>query len=149
VLPPIPKVIPESPNGVADDLRYLKIKQDNGADAAITQYFFDNDAFFRFRDNAVATGVSIPILPGIMPITNYDQIVRFSAMCGATIPDWIHDKMIPVRENLDAVKKLGIEIASQQCRELLTGGARGLHFYTLNKSAATIAVCQNLGTGGS
>lgn len=140
-----PEGHPESPNGVADDLRYLKVKQDNGADAAITQYFFDNDAFFHFRDRAVATGISIPILPGIMPITNYDQIVRFSAMCGATIPDWIHDKMIPVREDLDAVKKLGIEIVSHQSEELLKHGARGLHFYTLNKSAATIAVSQNLG----
>ncbi|MDQ7010500.1 MAG: methylenetetrahydrofolate reductase, partial [Mariprofundaceae bacterium] len=140
-----PEGHPESKGGVADDIRYLKLKQDNGADCAITQYFFDNDAFFRFREAATAAGVTIPIIPGIMPVTNYDQIVRFSAMCGASIPDWLHEKMAPIREDLDAVRALGIDIATRQCRELLEAGAPGLHFYTLNKSAATIAICRYLG----
>jgi methylenetetrahydrofolate reductase (NADPH) len=140
-----PEGHPESPNGVADDIRYLKLKQDNGADVAITQYFFDNEVFFRFRDRAAAAGVSIPIIPGIMPITNYNQIVRFSAMCGASIPDWLHHKMDPIREDLEAVKKLGIEIAGRQCEELLAHGVRGLHFYTLNKSESTIAICRRIG----
>jgi len=140
-----PEGHPESEGGVADDIRYLKLKQDNGADCAITQYFFDNVAFFRFRDAAIAAGVTIPIIPGIMPITNYDQIVRFSAMCGASIPAWLRKQMTPIKEDLDAVRQLGIDIATRQCRELLDAGVPGLHFYTLNKSAATIAICRRLG----
>jgi len=139
-----PEGHPESKGGAADDIRYLKMKQDNGADAAVTQYFFNNDAFFRFLDMARAAGVTIPIIPGIMPITNFEQIVRFSAMCGAIIPDWLHEKVTPVQDDPDAVKKLGIELATEQCRELLDAGAPGLHFYTLNKSAATIAISRNL-----
>lgn len=139
-----PEGHPESAGGVADDLRYLKLKQDNGADTAVTQYFFDNDTFFRFRDAATETGVTIPIIPGIMPITNYDQIVRFSAMCGAMIPAWLHEKMGPIRSDPDAVKRLGIELATDQCRELLDAGVPGLHFYTLNKPEALIAISRNL-----
>ncbi|MDX8408239.1 MAG: methylenetetrahydrofolate reductase, partial [Mariprofundaceae bacterium] len=97
-----PEGHPESAGGVDDDIRYLKIKQDNGADCAITQYFFDNAAFFSFRQQCRASGITLPIIPGIMPISNYDQIVRFSAMCGASIPDWLHQKMAPIREDLDA-----------------------------------------------
>ncbi len=139
-----PEGHPESKGGVSDDLHYLKLKQDNGADAAVTQYFFDNDAFFRFRDAAAGAGVTIPMIPGIMPITNYEQIVRFSAMCGATIPNWLHKRMEPVQHDLDAVKKLGIELATNQCRGLLDAGVPGLHFYTLNKSEATIAISRNI-----
>jgi len=139
-----PEGHPESKGGVADDIRYLKIKQDNGADAVITQYFFDNEAFFRFRDLAVSAGVTIPLVPGIMPITNFDQIERFSAMCGAAIPGWLFDRLDPLRADLEAVKTAGIDIATRQCSELLANGVSGLHFYTLNKSEATIAVCNNL-----
>jgi len=139
-----PEGHPESKGGVSDDIRYLKMKQDNGADCAVTQYFFDNEAFFRFRDDADKAGVTIPIIPGIMPVSNFDQIVRFSAMCGAIVPDWLHEKMNPIREDLDAVKALGIELATKQCRELLDNGAPGLHFYTLNKSQATIAIARQL-----
>jgi len=139
-----PEGHPESKGGVADDIRYLKIKQDNGADAAVTQYFFDNDTFFRFRDDCRAAGITLPIIPGIMPISNFDQIVRFSAMCGAGIPDWLHARMEPLKDNLAAVQALGIELAVQQCRELLQAGVPGLHFYTLNKSEATIAIRNQL-----
>jgi len=139
-----PEGHPESKGGVDDDIRYLKMKQDNGADCAVTQYFFDNEAFFRFRDDADKAGVTIPIIPGIMPVTNFDQIVRFSAMCGAIVPDWLHEKMNPIREDLDKVKALGIELATKQCRELLDNGVPGLHFYTLNKSEATIAIARQL-----
>jgi len=139
-----PEGHPESKGGVADDIRYLKMKQDNGADAAVTQYFFNNDVFFRFRDATARAGITIPIIPGIMPITNFEQIVRFSAMCGAIIPDWLHDTMAPIQDNLDAVKKLGIDLATKQCRELLKAGVPGLHFYTLNKAEATIAISRNL-----
>jgi methylenetetrahydrofolate reductase (NADH) len=139
-----PEGHPESKNGVRDDIRYLKLKQDNGAVCAVTQYFFDNDSFFRFRDACAAAGITIPIIPGIMPITNFDQIVRFSSMCGASIPAWLHARMDPVREDLEAVKALGIGLATAQCRELLAADAPGLHFYTLNKSEATIAIARNL-----
>lgn len=139
-----PEGHPESKGGVADDIRYLKLKQDNGADCAITQYFFDNEAFFRFRDACDRAGVTMPIIPGIMPITNFEQIVRFSGMCGASIPDWLHEQMAPLGDDLEAVRRLGLELASGQCRELLEGGVPGLHFYTLNKSEATIAIHDQL-----
>ncbi|MBL4774542.1 MAG: methylenetetrahydrofolate reductase [NAD(P)H] [Mariprofundus sp.] len=139
-----PEGHPESKHGVADDIRYLKMKQDNGADCAVTQYFFDNDTFFRFRDATEKAGITIPIIPGIMPVGNFDQIVRFSGMCGASIPNWLSEKMNPIKDDLDATKALGIELAAQQCRELLQAGAPGLHFYTLNKSDATIAIRHQL-----
>jgi len=139
-----PEGHPESRGGVADDIRYLKIKQDNGADAAVTQYFFDNDTFLRFRDATEKAGITIPIIPGIMPIGNFDQIVRFSSMCGASIPPWLHEQMAPVNNDPDAVKALGIELATKQCRELLQAGVPGIHFYTLNKSEATIAIRHQL-----
>ena len=139
-----PEGHPESKGGVADDIRYLKMKQDNGAVCAVTQYFFDNQTFFRFRDAAVKAGVMIPLIPGMMPILNYEQIVRFSKMCGATIPDFIHEKMQPIQNDLIAVKKMGIELATQQCQALLDDDVSGLHFYTLNKSEATIAIAKSL-----
>jgi len=139
-----PEGHPESKGGVADDIRYLKIKQDQGADAAVTQYFFDNDIFFRFRDACRASGVTLPIIPGIMPIGNFEQITRFSAMCGASIPDALRQQMEPIKDDLDAVKALGIELAARQCRELLQAGVPGLHFYTLNRSEATLAIHQQL-----
>jgi len=139
-----PEGHPESKGGVADDIRYLKIKQDNGADAAVTQYFFDNGTFFRFRDDCRAAGITLPIIPGIMPIGNFDQIVRFSAMCGAGIPNWLREQMEPVKGDPEAVNALGIELAVKQCRELLQAGVPGLHFYTLNKSQATIAIRNEL-----
>jgi len=139
-----PEGHPESAGGVADDIYYLKRKQDNGADAAVTQYFFDNAAFFRFRDDCRAAGITLPIIPGIMPIGNFDQIVRFSSMCGATIPAWLSRQMQPIKGDPEAVKALGIALAVKQCRELLQAGAPGLHFYTLNKSEATIAIRNQL-----
>lgn len=139
-----PEGHPESKGGVADDIRYLKMKQDNGADCAITQYFFDNETFFRFRDRCDKAGITLPIIPGIMPISNFDQIVRFSAMCGAQIPTWLHEEMQPIHDNLDAVADLGIEIAIRQCSELLQNGVPGLHIYTLNKSAAAIAIHERI-----
>ncbi len=140
-----PEGHPESKGGVADDIRYLKMKQDLGATCAVTQYFFDNDCFFRFRDAAVKAGVSIPLIPGMMPILNYEQIVRFSKMCGASISDAVHQKMQPLGDDLNAVGKMGVDLAVAQCRELLDDGVAGLHFYTLNKSAATIAIVNALG----
>jgi len=140
-----PEGHPESQGGMMDDVRYLKQKQDNGACAAVTQYFFDNDAFYRFRDAAQREGVTIPIIPGMMPISNFTQIARFSAMCGASIPDDLRTKMERLGDDLDAVKSLGVALASEQCADLLAQGVRGLHFYSLNRSEMTLAVVKNLG----
>ena len=139
-----PEGHPESPNGLSDDIHYLKMKQDNGAICAITQYFFDNDSYYRFRDAAVAAGVTIPLIPGIMPIGNYHQIVRFSAMCGATIPGWLHAELEPLADHPEAVAEKGCEIATRQCRDLLDHDVPGLHFYTLNKAAMTLAIHEAL-----
>ena len=139
-----PEGHPESAGGEADDLKYLKVKQDEGAIAAVTQYFFDNDSYYRFREKAEKKGITIPILPGIMPIGNYTQIVRFSEMCGASIPGWLHEQMSPVADDLDAVKAMGIELATKQCQDLIANGAPGVHIYALNKSEASLAICKNL-----
>ncbi|RME83831.1 MAG: methylenetetrahydrofolate reductase [NAD(P)H] [Zetaproteobacteria bacterium] len=140
-----PEGHPESPNGPEDDARVLKMKQDLGACVAITQYFFDNDDYFRFRDMAARFGVAIPIVPGIMPIRNFEQIVRFSERCGATIPDWLRERFAEVGDDQDAARKLAIEIAVRQCEALLAGGAPGLHFYTLNQPDLTSAILNTLG----
>jgi methylenetetrahydrofolate reductase (NADPH) len=140
-----PEGHPESRGGVEDDIRYLKMKQDYGADAVITQYFFNNDDFYRFRELAINEGVTIPLIPGIMPIGNYDQIVRFSSMCGAKVPVSIGERMIPHREDAEAMKAIGIEIATEQCSDLISNGVTGLHIYSLNRSEATIAIHHNLG----
>ncbi|MDX8404439.1 MAG: methylenetetrahydrofolate reductase [NAD(P)H] [Mariprofundaceae bacterium] len=140
-----PEGHPESKGGVEDDIRYLKMKQDCGANAVITQYFFNNDDFYRFRELAINEGVTIPLIPGIMPIGNYDQVARFSAMCGASMPEWVGERMTPHRENADAMKAIGIEIATEQCSDLISNSAEGLHIYSLNKSEATIAIHKNLG----
>jgi len=140
-----PEGHPESKGGLEDDIRYLKMKQDLGATCAVTQYFFDNTLFFRFRDAAAKAGVTIPLIPGMMPILNYEQIVRFSKMCGASIPDVVHQSMQPIQEDLSAVSQQGIDLAIAQSRELLDEGVAGLHFYTLNKSAATLAIVDALG----
>ena len=139
-----PEGHPESAGGMMDDVRYLKLKQDQGATAAITQYFFDNDAFYRFMDAAARIGVTIPVIPGIMPIGNFSQIARFSAMCGTTIPDRVRARMEPLGDDLDRVQAKGIELATEQCADLLAHGVPGLHFYCLNKSAMTLAIVDQL-----
>ncbi len=140
-----PEGHPESPNGAKDDARYLKLKQDLGACVAITQYFFNNDDYFRFVELAGSFGVTIPIVPGIMPIRDFDQIARFSAQCGASIPRWLAERFAPVRGDAEATEKLGVEIAIRQCEALLAGGAPGLHFYTLNRARMSKQIVQALG----
>ncbi len=139
-----PEGHPESAHGIKDDIRYLKMKQDYGAVCAITQYFFDNEAFYRFRDDAVKAGVTIPLIPGIMPVGNYRQIVRFSAMCGARIPDWLHARLEPVADDIQEMYRRGCEIAVRQCRDLLDSDVPGLHFYTLNRAAMTLDIHRQL-----
>ncbi len=122
------------------DLRHVKTKVDAGADFLITQLFFDNRRYFDFLGRARAAGIDVPVLPGIMPVTNVDQIQRFTAMCGAHIPAGLSAALRARREDPDATLQLGVAWATLQAAELLRGGAPGVHFYTLNRSTATRAI---------
>jgi len=122
------------------DLRHCKQKVDAGADFLITQLFFDNRRYFEFFGRARAAGIEVPILPGIMPITNVDQIERFTALCGAHIPPGLSAALRARRDDPDAALQLGVAYAALQCAYLLRGGAPGVHFYTLNRSTATRAI---------
>jgi methylenetetrahydrofolate reductase (NADPH) len=138
-----PEGHPETPDKQAD-LANLKQKVDAGVDFLITQLFFNNEDFFRFRDRATAAGITVPILAGIMPILNVKQIKRFTQMCGATIPADLLPKIEAVEDDPEAVRQLGAYHATRQCEQLLAEGVAGLHFYTLNRSTATRAICQNI-----
>ena len=138
-----PEVHPEAPSPEAD-LENLKRKVDAGVDFLITQLFFGNDDFFRFRDRAPAAGVHVPILAGIMPILSVKQIKRFTEMCGARLPQDLLTKIEAVEDDPEAVRQIGAYHATRQCEELLTEGVAGIHFYTLNRSTATRAVCQSI-----
>ena len=116
-----------------------------GADAAITQYFYNADAYFRFVDDARKLGVDVPVVAGIMPITNYTQLIRFSDMCGAEIPRWIRLKLAGYADDTVSLKAFGLDVVTQLCERLLAGGAPGLHFYTLNQAGPTAAVWKRLG----
>src|SRR5262249_33236393 len=129
----------ESPDA-EHDLRWTKVKVDKGAQFLITQLFFDNRRYFEFVERARAAGIGVPIVPGIMPITNVAQIERFTQMCGTGIPKELADRLHRVRDDPALVMATGIEHAIKQCRKLLEGGAPGLHFYTLNKSHATRSI---------
>ncbi|HVO26509.1 MAG TPA: methylenetetrahydrofolate reductase [NAD(P)H] [Candidatus Margulisiibacteriota bacterium] len=126
------------------DLLYLKRKVDSGLQFVITQLFFDNTDYFAFVERARACGVRVPIIPGIMPITNLSQIERFTALCGARIPKALRSRLEQVRSDDAAVRAVGIEHATLQCRDLLERGAPGIHFYTLNQSTATRAIFERL-----
>jgi methylenetetrahydrofolate reductase (NADPH) len=126
------------------DLEYLKRKVDNGGNFVVTQLFFDNADFYAFRDNARAMGIKVPIIAGIMPILNVSQIKRFISMCGAKIPHRLLTKLEGVEGDPEAVHKTGVEYAIMQCRDLLFNNVDGVHFYTLNKSKATVQICQAL-----
>ncbi len=127
------------------DLEYLKRKVDNGGDFVITQLFFDNADFYRFRDDARAMGIKAPIIAGIMPITNVGQIKRFVSMCGAKIPHRLLKKLESVEPDAETVHRTGVDYAEMQCRDLLFNGVDGLHFYTLNKSRATVDIVKRMG----
>lgn len=139
-----PEFHPEAPNPIADVTNFAR-KVSAGADEAITQYFYNNDAYFRFVDWARRLGVEVPIVPGLMPLTDYKQVVRFSQFCGAEIPQWIRSQMEHLQNDAAGQEELGIEIATWQADALLRGGAPGLHFYTLNRAEPTLRVWQNLG----
>ncbi len=128
-----------------DVLAHFKLKADAGANAAITQYFFNADAYFRFVEDVRATGVSIPIVPGIMPIGNYLQLARFSDACGAEIPRWLRKKLETYGDDLTSIRAFGLDVITDLCGRLLAGGAPGLHFYTMNQAGPTTTIWRRLG----
>jgi methylenetetrahydrofolate reductase (NADPH) len=134
-----PEIHPEAVD-MASDLRFLKQKVESGVSFLITQLFFDNERYFRFVEEARAVGIDVPIIPGIMPITDVGQIKRFTDMCGACIPDALLEQLDSRAQCPDAVLELGVSYATLQCAELLARGAPGIHFYTLNRSPATRAI---------
>ena len=138
-----PEVHPQA-KSAETDLEHFASKVSAGANAAITQYFFNADAYFDFVDRAQAKGVAVPVVPGIMPITNQVQLLRFSDMCGAEVPRWIRQRLADYQGDLPSIKAFGTEVISRLCQRLLDGGAPGLHFYTLNNAEATLAIANNL-----
>ncbi len=138
-----PEIHPQADDAHAD-LRHFKSKIDAGADSAITQYFFNADAYFRFVDEARALGVSVPIIPGIMPISNFTQLRRFSESCGAEIPRWIGKRMQALGDDADGVREFAADLVAAMCRRLVDAGVPELHFYTLNLSRPTEAVLARL-----
>lgn len=138
-----PEFHPEA--GSADaDLRHFKTKVEAGADSAITQYFYNPDAYFRFVDQCHAMGVSIPIVPGIMPIYNFTQLVRFSSVCGADVPRWLRLRLQDFGDDLPSLRAFGIDVVTELSEKLIAGGAPSLHFYTLNRAGIISTILQNL-----
>lgn len=139
-----PEVHPQAKSPRADVEAFVtKVKA--GANSAITQYFFNSDAYFRFVDEAYHLGADVPVVPGIMPITSSSQLMRFSDACGAEIPRWIRLRLQSFGDDTASIKAFGLEVVSDLCEQLRNGGAPGLHFYTMNQSAAVTAICKNLG----
>ena len=128
-----------------DDLEAFARKVKAGANSAITQYFYNADAYFHFVDEARALGVDIPIVPGIMPIASFSKLARFSDACGADLPRWMRKKFESFGDDSDAIKAFGLDVVTELCQRLLAGGAPGLHFYSMNQSALTIEICRRLG----
>ncbi len=139
-----PEVHPQAKSPQADVQAYVtKVKA--GANSAITQYFFNSDAYFRFVDEAYKMGADIPVVAGIMPIISSSQLMRFSDACGAEIPRWIRLRLQSFGDDSASIKAFGLEVVSDLCEQLRNGGAPGLHFYTMNQSTAVTAICRNLG----
>ena len=139
-----PEVHPDAPSASAD-IGFLKGKVDAGANGCITQYFYNAEAYFHFRDRCAAVGIDVPIVPGIMPISNYETLVRFSTKAGVDIPRWIQRRLDEVQGDSEALLAFGTDVVSTLCRRLLDGGAPGLHFYTLNKAPPTESIAERIG----
>ena len=139
-----PEFHPEAPSAKAD-LASFKRKVDAGANAAITQYFYNADAYFQFMDECEAMGIAVPVVPGIMPIYNFAQLSRFSAVCGAEIPRWLRLRLQDYGDDLPSLRAFGLDVVTELCDRLLQGGAPGLHFYTLNQAGTISTICQRLG----
>ncbi|MDF1484460.1 methylenetetrahydrofolate reductase [NAD(P)H] [Ramlibacter sp. H39-3-26] len=143
-----PEVHPQARSPQAD-LQAFAAKVQAGADAAITQYFYNADAYFRFVDDARRLGVDVPVVPGIMPIASSSQLLRFSDACGAEIPRWLRLRLQAFGDDVASIKDFGLDVVAALCERLRAGGAPGLHFYTMNQSAATLALCERLGQDGA
>ncbi len=139
-----PEMHPQARSPEAD-LQAFAAKVRAGADSAITQYFFNADAYSRFVDETRRLGLNIPIVPGIMPITGSTQLMRFSDACGAEIPRWIRLRLSGFGDDSASIRAFGLDVVSRLCEQLVAAGAPGLHFYTMNQSTATLAICQRLG----
>jgi methylenetetrahydrofolate reductase (NADPH) len=127
-----------------DELKHFKRKVEAGADAAITQYFYNSDAYFSFVAEARALGIKVPIVPGIMPIASFAQLARFSDACGAEIPRWMRLKLEGYHDDSASIRAFGLDVVTELCARLLAGGAPGLHFYTLNQAPLTLEICLRL-----
>ena len=134
--------------GMQSDIEHLKRKFDAGAQQFITQFFFDNDCFFRFSDAVLKAGIQAPIIPGILPIANFEKIVRFSKNCGATVPKSIGQRFQQMGTRPDDARKLAVEIAAEQCLGLVSAGIENLHFYTLNRADLVSEICHLIGVRG-
>jgi len=143
-----PEFHPESPTPQSE-LEYFRRKVEAGADGAVTQYFYNADCYFYFIDDCRRNGIDIPVTPGIMPITNYRQLSRFSDMCGAEIPRWIRRRLEGFGDDMASIRDFGLDVVSSLCERLLAGGAPGLHIYTLNRANASLALLQRLTEGGA
>jgi len=143
-----PEVHPQAAGASADFAHFVR-KVAAGANGVITQYFYNPDAYFRFVERAEAHGVGVPIVPGIMPITNFSNLRRFSAMCGAEIPRWIVKELQDFGDDRSAITSFGIDVTTRLCARLIEGGAPGLHFYTMNQFEASSAIVRQLGLRGS
>ena len=139
-----PEYHPQTRNAV-DEVKNFKRKVDAGANSAITQYFYNPDAYFRFVDECAAAGISVPIVPGIMPIGNFSQLARFSDACGAEIPRWMRIKLESYRDDTASIRAFGLDVVTALCAKLLEAGAPGLHFYTLNQAGQASTIWQRLG----
>ena len=143
-----PEVHPQAPNA-DQDLANFKRKVDAGADAAITQYFYNADGYFAFLNRCEQAGIRIPIVPGIMPITNFTQLARFSDGCGAEIPRWVRQRLAGFGDDIASIRAFGHEVVLNICRQLIDGGAPGLHFYTMNQSAPALRLWKDLELPGA
>ena len=139
-----PEVHPEAPSAEFD-LDNLKRKLDAGASRAITQFFFDPELFLRFRDRCAAAGIDSPIVPGILPITRFSQMTKFAASCGASVPDWLRERFEGIDDDAEARNAVAADVAIEQVRRLQAEGIDDFHFYTLNRSELTVAICLALG----
>ncbi len=139
-----PETHPQAKSPEAD-LEAFAAKVKAGADSGITQYFFNSDAYFRYRDDLRRVGVDVPVVPGIMPITSSTQLMRFSDACGAEIPRWIRMRLQAFGDDTASIKSFGLDVVTDLCDRLRTGGVPGLHFYTMNQSAVTMDIAQRLG----
>ncbi len=143
-----PEMHPQSRSPEAD-LQAYAAKVKAGANSAITQFFFNTDAYFRFVDEARKLGADVPVVPGIMPITNASGLLRFADSCGAEVPRWIRLRLQGLGDDAAGIRAFGLDVVTRLCAQLLAAGAPGLHFYTMNQSTATLEICRRLGLAGA